>query len=110
MTRVTFVTVVSTAVPLQPKSPGPLSQLTEPVSCNLRSLLEPGWEGEDSSQLVFSGSASNQGWGGGLGSSIQAHALTSTPACFHKSPQCFVWRESKLAQATEFSKTIHLDN
>ena len=41
-----LVTVVSTAAPLQPKSSGPLSQPTEPVSCNLWSLVEPGWAGE----------------------------------------------------------------
>ena len=41
-----LVTVVSTAAPLQPKSSGPLSQLTEPVSCHPRCLLGPGWAGE----------------------------------------------------------------
>lgn len=39
---------------LHPKSSGPLSQPTEPVSCNLRSLVEPGWEGEG--LLFFSSS------------------------------------------------------
>ena len=49
-----LVTVVSTAAPLQPKSSGPLSQPAEPVSYNLRSLLELGWEGEGLLQLLFS--------------------------------------------------------
>ena len=44
--RMPLLTVVSTAAPLQPKSSGPLSQPTEPVTCHLRSLLEPGWAGE----------------------------------------------------------------
>ena len=104
------VTVVSTAAPLQPKSSGPLSQPAEPVSYNLRSLLELGWEGEGLLQLLFSESASDRGLNSDNRSSIQAHLLTPNPTsiCFHKSLQCFVWKKSELPQATKFSETIHL--
>ena len=92
-----LVTVVSTAAPLQPKSSGPLSQPAEPVSYNLRSILELGWEGEGLLQLLFSESASDRGLNSDNRSSVQAHLLTPTPTniCFHKSLQRFVWKKSE---------------
>ena len=101
-----------TAAPLQPKSSGPLSQLTEPVSCHPRSLLEPGWAGEGLSTcpplgLLLTREAEVVGVGE-LSLSTSPHPPTPASICFHNTLQCCAWTEGELPQRTKFPQTTHL--
>ena len=101
---------MSTAAPLQPKSSGPLSQPTEPVSCNLRSLLVPGWAGEGLPCCSFLNLLLTRGWEvmtGALFKPISSPPLQPTSVSINPS-SALSGRRVRLPQATEFSETIHL--